>query len=156
MIAKKIKPSITELAPLIVQSLDSGKDIKLTVTGYSMYPLLRDDTDNVIIEKSDSFRKYDVVLYKRQNGQYVLHRILCERNGSFVIAGDNETVKEYPVEHTDCIGKVKLFERGRHIFTPHTPWYMLYSRVWVWFFPFRRIMGKVLKLAAKMYKKLCK
>ena len=156
MIAKKIKPSITELAPLIVQSLDSGKDIKLTVTVYSMYPLLRDDTDNVIIEKSDSFRKYDVVLYKRQNGQYVLHRILCERNGSFVIAGDNETVKEYPVEHTDCIGKVKLFERCRHIFTLHTPWYMLYSRVWVWFFPFRRIMGKVLKLAAKMYKKLCK
>ena len=52
MISKKITPSITELAPLICQSLDEGRDVKLTVTGMSMYPMLRDQMDNVIIEKA--------------------------------------------------------------------------------------------------------
>ena len=156
MISKKITPSITELAPLICQSLDEGKDVKLTVTGMSMYPMLRDKMDNVIIEKADSFCKYDVALYKRANGQYVLHRIVGVHNASFTLAGDNERSKEYGVERASCIGKMKAFERSGKTYDTSLLWYRLYSRIWVWFFPFRRPLGKVLRLIARMYKRLNK
>lgn len=156
MISKKITPSITELAPLICQSLDEGRDVKLTVTGMSMYPMLRDQMDNVIIEKSDSFCKYDVVLYRRANGQYVLHRIVGVRGDGFVLAGDNERTREYPVDRASCIGRMKAFERSGKIYDAHVWWYRLYSRLWVCFFPFRRTLGKVLRLIARIYKRLNK
>lgn len=154
MIAKKIRPSITELAPLIKQSLSDGKNIRLTVTGNSMYPLLRSDIDTVIIEKASDFKKYDVVLYQRQNGQYIFHRIVKVCGDKLAIAGDNETVKEYPIDKAACIGRMKAFERFGRQWGTDAPWYVLYSRVWVCCFPFRRPMGKILKAAAKVYHKI--
>ena len=154
MISKKITPSITELAPLICHSLDEGKEVKLTVTGMSMYPLLRDRRDNVIIKKTDSFCKYDVVLYRRANGQYVLHRIVGVRGGSFVLAGDNELIREYPVERAACIAKMKAFERSGKTYDVSLLWYRLYSWLWVCFFPLRRPLGKLLRVIARIYRKL--
>ena len=47
-----------------------------TVHGYSMYPLLCNHRDSVYIEKANSYKKYDVVLFERPNGKLVLHRII--------------------------------------------------------------------------------
>ncbi len=154
MTPKKIKPSITELAPYIIQSLNEGKAVKLTVTGNSMYPLFRSDKDNVTIEKTSSFKKYDIVLYKRQNGQYVLHRIICKKGDSFVFAGDNETVKEYDISSFDCIAKVTSFERSGKAFSTSAFWYKVYCLIWVRFFPLRRILGRALRVFAKLLYRL--
>ena len=53
-------------------------------------PLLREDRDVMIIERvTGRLKKYDVPLYKRPNGQYVLHRILKVRENDYVICGDH-------------------------------------------------------------------
>ena len=150
MLANKIRPSINEIAPFIKDSLADGKKVKLTVTGMSMYPLLRDCTDNVIIDKCELCKKYDVVLYRRPNGRYVFHRILKVKGDSLVIAGDNETVKEYGISTDCCIGKMVAFERFDKMNSTRTWWYVVYSRLWVWFFPLRRPMGKILGALAKL------
>ena len=154
MVHKRIRPSITELAPFIVDSLNEGKAVKLTVTGNSMFPLFRDDKDSVIIEKADSFKKYDIVLYHRPNGQYVLHRIVSVCGDEFVFAGDNETVKEKGVPRSDCIARVASFNRSGETFKVDALWHIFYSRIWVWFFPIRRILGKVLRIFAKLLHKI--
>lgn len=156
MISKKITPSINELAPFICQGLSEGKSVKLTVTGVSMYPMLRDRIDSVIIEKADSFCKYDVVLYKRDNGQFVFHRIVGVHGDSFTFAGDNELVKEYGIDRANCLGKMKAFERSGKTYDVNVLWYRIYSRMWVCFFPFRRPLGKVLRLIARIYKRINK
>ena len=67
-----------------------------TNIGDSMCPLIRQDRDILIIEKPQGkLKKYDVPLYKRDNGQYVLHRILKVRENDYVICGDNRYGKEY-------------------------------------------------------------
>ena len=67
-----------------------------TNVGDSMQPLIRQDRDLLIIEKSEGrLKKYDVPLYKRDSGQYVLHRILKVRKDDYVICGDNRYCKEY-------------------------------------------------------------
>ncbi len=152
MVSKKIKPSIQELAPLIIQSLGDGKKVKLTVTGVSMYPLFKADTDSVIIEKTDSPKKYDVVLYCRDDGTYVLHRVLSERNGDFVFAGDNERIKEYGVKKSSCIAKMTAFERRGVLCNTDALWYLIYSRMWVWFFSFRRPLSKMLHLVSALFR----
>ena len=59
MVLKSFKPSIQEIAPLIKDAVSSGRDVRLTVTGYSMYPLLRDKTDDVILGSFEKISKYD-------------------------------------------------------------------------------------------------
>ena len=154
MACKKLKPSITELAPFIIQSLDEGKAVKLTVTGNSMLPLFRDGKDYVTIEKTSGFKKYDIVLYQRQSGQYVLHRIISAKNNSFVFAGDNETVKEKDITSSSCIAKVTSFQRSGETFKTDALWYRAYCRIWVWFFPIRRPLGKALHFFAKFLHKI--
>ena len=60
-----------------------------TNVGDSMRPLIRQDRDILIIEKPHGrLKKYDVPLYKRDSGQYVLHRVLKVREKDYVICGD--------------------------------------------------------------------
>ena len=61
-----------------------------TNKGSSMLPLIREGRDLLIIEPVHGrLKKYDVPLYKRDSGQYVLHRILKVRSDDYVICGDN-------------------------------------------------------------------
>ena len=46
------------------------------VHGHSMEPLLRNHSDTVFIEPPQTLKRMDTVLFRRQNGQLVLHRLL--------------------------------------------------------------------------------
>ena len=60
------------------QELDSHGRIIFTNRGVSMRPLLRQNRDVMVIDKRgpERLKKYDAVLFRRDNGQYILHRIL--------------------------------------------------------------------------------
>lgn len=64
--------------------------------GDSMMPLLRQHHDIMVIRKiADPLKKGDVVLFKRPNGAYVLHRIVKVYGlGRYRIAGDNRAFSE--------------------------------------------------------------
>ena len=48
-----------------------------TNVGDSMMPLIKQGRDLLIIEKPDGrLKRYDIPLYKRDSGQYVLQRVL--------------------------------------------------------------------------------
>ena len=52
---------------------ESGKIVS-SISGFSMYPLLKNQRDTVTVEKiSRKIKKYDVLLYRR-NEKYILHR----------------------------------------------------------------------------------
>ena len=62
------------------QELERKGNITYTCQGFSMLPLLRQQRDLfTITKKQDRCRKYDVALYKRADGAYVLHRIRSGR-----------------------------------------------------------------------------
>ena len=84
-----------------------------TNVGDSMQPLIRQDRDLLIIEKSEGrLKKYDVPLYKRDSGQYVLHRILKVRKDDYVICGDNRYCKEYGISDRHIIGVLTAVVRS--------------------------------------------
>lgn len=64
--------------------------------GDSMLPLIRQGKDLLLIARKPEGRlsKYDVPLYRRDSGQYVLHRILKVRENDYVICGDNRWHRE--------------------------------------------------------------
>ncbi|MDE7364206.1 MAG: S24/S26 family peptidase [Ruminococcus sp.] len=72
----------------------TGRLLRTTI-GTSMEPMLKNRENIVVLEKAEGIlKKYDVALYKRPNGQYVLHRVLKVRENNYIICGDNLWRKE--------------------------------------------------------------
>ena len=115
----------------------SGKLIYTNV-GNSMMPFIRQGRDILIISKVNGrLKRYDVPLYKRDSGQYVLHRILKVRKDDYIICGDNRYVKEYGITDKNIIGVLTaVIRNGKEI--PVTDYkYRIYVHLWCDFCPIR-------------------
>ncbi|MBE7049966.1 MAG: S24 family peptidase [Ruminococcaceae bacterium] len=156
MIAKRFHPPIEDIAPLVKMALSEGKSVKLAVTGYSMYPLLRSITDCVLLEGAENLKKYDIVLFEREDGTYILHRIIKRKGDVLTIAGDNETKREYPVKVSSCIGKVTAFWRKDKYYSVNVWWNMVYQRVWLFVFPVRKPLVKLYHAITNMIRRINK
>ena len=154
MIIKSFKPSINEIAPYIKEAVKNGKDVRLTVTGFSMYPLLRGGSDDVILSFSENIKKYDVVLFERKTGEYIFHRVIKVKGNLLTIAGDNETKKEYAVEKDRVIATMKAFIRSGKTYSADALWYKVYSRLWLFIFPVRHGATKILHLIMQICRKM--
>ena len=91
--------------------------------GDSMLPILRQGKDLMVISRKpeDRLKKYDVPLYKRDNGQYVLHRILKVRKNDYIICGDNRTHIERNITVINGDKPLVRFSGGQ-AFAYGTPW----------------------------------
>lgn len=122
--------SMQELGPLIRERLECGQTVRFSPKGSSMLPMLREGRDTVVLAPvPEEVKKYDVVLYRRDNGRYVLHRIV--RVGqTYTCIGDNQYVYEPELHRDQFFAVVTGFcRRGReHAVTE--PGYRLYCRLW--------------------------
>lgn len=118
--------------------------IVYTNVGDSMLPLIREKKDLLIIEKvSGRLKKYDVPLYKRDSGQYVLHRILRVGDGDYVICGDNRYKKEYGITDRHIIGVLTGVVRDGKTISVTDKKYLLYVHLWCDLFPLRAFVLRV-------------
>lgn len=112
----------------------NGRLVYINV-GDSMMPLLREKRDLLIIEKvSGRLKKYDVPLYRRDSGQYVLHRILKVRKDDYVICGDNRWKKEYGITDRHIIGVLTGIVRDGKKISVNNKKYKLYVHLCCDFF----------------------
>lgn len=142
--------SIHDIMPLIKESIENGQSVKMQVSGISMTPILHDVRDTVVLEKADKIKKYDIVLHKRKNGQYILHRVIKKKGNVLTIAGDFETEKEYPVYEEQVIARVTAFCRNGKNYTPEDFIIRLYSVLWVLIFPQRQNVLYLLNVVRRM------
>jgi len=114
------------LMPLIRERLDVGQTVTFSPRGTSMLPMLRQGKDTVTLSPLPSkLKKYDLPLYRRENGQYVLHRIV--RVGeNYTCIGDNQFACEETVSHSQMIAVVSSFTRGERSMSVLDFWYRLY------------------------------
>ncbi len=121
----------------------NGKLI-FTNVGDSMLPLIREKRDLLIIEKADErLKKYDIPLYKRDSGQYVLHRILKVRREDYVICGDNRWQREYGITDSHIIGVLTAIVRDGKTLSLSGWRYRLYVLLWCGFFPVRGLVFRI-------------
>ena len=78
------------LMPLIKERLAAGQSVRFSPKGTSMLPMLRQGIDSVVLSPLPKrLGKYDLPLYQRDNGQFVLHRIVAAED-SYTCIGDNQ------------------------------------------------------------------
>lgn len=104
------------------------------ITGTSMLPLLKEGRDRVELESSDRERlkKGDIVLYKKNDGTLVLHRIIkVEDEGTFTLLGDHQIKNTEQVSREQIIAVAKgVFINGRYV-NEKTRWYRIYKKIWL-------------------------
>ena len=118
------------LMPIIREQLKNGNSVRLFPKGTSMLPMLRQGIDSVILSPiSGKLNKYDLPLYQRGNGQYVLHRIV-EVGETYSCIGDNQFCYERGLRHEQMIAVVTEFFRGEKKISVNCLSYRLYCRFW--------------------------
>ena len=132
------------------------RDGKLIYTnkGDSMMPLIKEGRDLLVIEKTDGrLKRFDVPLYKRDTGQYVLHRIIRVRQSDYVICGDNRVNMEYGITDRHIIGVLtSVIRNGKELSVSSTK-YKVYVYLWYLLFPFRFVFVKARNLIRRIKKK---
>lgn len=123
--------------------------------GDSMMPLIREGKDLIIITRKPKKRlkKYDVPLYKRDSGQYVLHRILKVREKDYVICGDNRWQKEYGITDRHIIGVLSAVVRNGKTISVNDWRYKLYVHIWCDFFPIRAFIARAVSFLKRRLKR---
>ncbi len=143
---------LAQLDPLIRQLLEAGQQVKFSPHGSSMLPMLRDGKDSVtLIKPQGKLKKYDIPLYLRPQGGYVLHRVVGEDPEGYILCGDHQTALEHGVTDGQVLGVVCAFTRKGKEYTVTQKSYRLYARIWVAIRPLRRIVLAGLRRLARLY-----
>ena len=124
-----------------------------TNVGDSMMPLIKRGRDVLVISAVNGrLKRYDIPLYKRDSGQYVLHRILKVRKNDYVICGDNRCNKEYGITDRHIIGVLSgIIRDGREI--PVTDIKCrIYAHLWCDLFPVRVLIIRIRQIFKRRLK----
>ena len=80
---KKRTVDIHTYLPVLMELLEQGESVSLTVTGNSMSPFLVHGRDQISFQKpSAPLKRGDMAFFRRENGDYVMHRVLrAEEDG---------------------------------------------------------------------------
>lgn len=138
--------SLSEYDETIRLVLDSGGEFTIYPKGTSMLPLIVQQRDSVTLAKpSGELRRGDIAFYLRDNGQYVLHRVIGSENGRYTMCGDNQITPETGIENRHIIGVVRRITRNGRTLTDRTFSYRLYKLIWRSFFV-RRVYSRLRRL----------
>lgn len=101
---------VEDFYPLILEAFENEKTFTFPIHGTSMQPLLHTN-DLVILEKIATLKKGDIVLFRRENGQFVLHRLRRIKKDSYTFVGDHQVKEEKGIQFNQCIGKVIAYKK---------------------------------------------
>lgn len=116
----------------VEEEIAQGKPVRFRLKGNSMFPLLRNMKDSVILEKCSmhDLKPMDVVLF-RYRGTHVLHRIIQRTGDDLLIQGDGSIVAMEQCTVNDVVGKVTGICRpsGKIVSVENWKW-KFSSRLW--------------------------
>ena len=87
------------------------------VTGTSMWPLLSGGESRVQLVKTGDqpLKRGDIVLYRRNNGTWVLHRIIKVKNeNTFLVCGDHQWKLDEQIQKEQILAVAQGFFRNGH------------------------------------------
>ena len=114
--------SMEDLIPLIKEKLKEDGKVVFTPKGTSMLPTIVGDVDTVSLVKPEfPLAKYSIPLYQRDDGSYVLHRVIGRKHGYYVMRGDNQYLEEKGIKDDQIIGVVKTYTHNGEVYEAYGP-----------------------------------
>lgn len=127
------------------------KHVAIPVTGGSMVPFLHSG-DMAYLDLPDSpLKKGDIVLYTRENGRYILHRIKkVNKDGSFLLVGDAQQELELLPRRELIHARLTSARHGDKLIRPGQPRWWFYQHIWLNLVPIRHFL---MNLSGKLKRK---
>ena len=97
--------NINSFINLLLKTIEEDKVFVMPINGTSMLPFL-DSSKKVKLKKVESLKKGEMYFYKRENGQYVLHRLIKIKKYNLIFRGDNQFINENGIKESQIIAKV--------------------------------------------------
>ena len=144
---------LDDMMPLIRESLEQGNSVRFSPRGTSMLPMLRQGLDTVILSPLPPRRlnKYELPMYQRENGQYVVHRII-KSGETYTCMGDNQFQKEPGLTHEQMIALVTGFTRNGKEHSVEELSHRAYCRFWHYSRPIRLLWRYFLWYVRRIFK----
>lgn len=145
------KPQVKTLAPEILleeyrrllESEDRIEALPLVITGGSMTPFLVGGRDTVYLSRlTRPARRGDMLLYRRRNGTYVLHRVYRAEE-TLTMVGDAQTELEPGICPSQVMAIVTRVERKGKSLGPGDFRWEFFEKVWLRMIPVRRGIMKL-------------
>ncbi len=125
--------------------LADGQSVQFPPRGWSMYPLLADGRDQVIVAplEGQRLRRGDVALYRRDNGILVLHRVWKVSSDGIWFVGDNQKTVEGPLQREQVLGVMTaVIRKGKTVCVTDMK-YRFLSRLWLSARPLRPVLSRI-------------
>ena len=135
--------------------LEAGEQVPLPVQGGSMAPFLVNRRDQVWLEKPEPpIRVGDMLLYQRESGQYILHRVSRIRpDGEMTMIGDAHSVREPGIRPGQVLGRVVRVCRKGKLLEPGSFVWEFFAKVWIRMIPVRRPVMKMVTGIRKLFRR---
>lgn len=144
-----------ELFEAILPLLDEGLDASFIVRGMSMWPLLCDRRDTVILSSAEgkTIRRGDIVLLKIPGiNKYLVHRVTkIYPDQSVVTTGDANCFRDgrFPASYIKAVS-YRVIRKGREIECRSFRWKCLIS-IWMFLYPVRKPLLRGLIRLSRMH-----
>lgn len=127
-----------QLMEQLLGLLEDTQAVPLVISGNSMSPFLVHGRDTVYLSKARRpLKRGDMILYRRDSGDYVLHRICKVCDGSYCLVGDAQSVIESGIRPDQVLALVTAVRRKGKLLKPGSFWWTFFEKMWIRLIPFR-------------------
>lgn len=128
-----------DLLTLLSDIPESGTAIPLMVSGSSMVPFLVHGRDTVYLSKiTKPVKRGDIVLYRRNNGQLVLHRVCRLTSDGITMIGDAQQDPEPGIQSEQLLAVTAAVRRKGKLITKSDWRWKCFTMLWLMVIPWRR------------------
>ena len=146
LVQRKIVSPETVMEPLL-ELLKEAEAVPLVVSGSSMAPFLAHGRDTVYLSKvTQPPGRGDVVLYQRNNGKFVLHRVLRVEGEVYTMLGDAQTVAEPGIHREQIRAVVTAVRRKDRLLQRGGVLWFFFEKVWLSMVPLRPVARRVCRV----------
>ncbi len=132
-----------DIFPLIEEGIKNGGCFRFYPKGISMLPLIRQGKDSVVFSKVADVKKYDILLYRRDDGNFVLHRMVGKNDDGYIMCGDGQFWYERGIKEEQLLAKVVGLYRENKFVPLDNPEYIKYVKKRVAYISRQRIKNKI-------------
>ena len=124
------------------ERLAAGESVQFTPRGTSMRPTILGGRDQVVLSPlPEKLKKYDLPFYRRDDGHFVLHRIV-KVGKTYTCIGDNQFQYETGLRQDQMLAIATGFYRKGKFYDTSALGYKVYVRLWCWSRPVRYVINR--------------
>ena len=139
--AKVLDPDA--LIPPLLDLLEEVPRVPLVISGYSMTPFLVHGRDTVYLSRiTQPPRRGDMILYRRDSGSYVLHRVY-RAGDTYTMVGDAQTLLEPGIRQDQLLARVSAVYRKDRLLKPGSFLWDFFARFWIRLIPLRPVLRRI-------------